>query len=228
MARCCTPLVFCLFAVLLAGCRVCSAELACSNANTLLGMKKLTERDKQLLLDLHNNYRDLIASGSLAEQPAAQNMLQLNWDDHAAQLAHRWASGCQFAHNTPENKDGSPMGQNLYIKMSTRAQNVNKTFSAWVKSMVKGWFDEVQLYAYGDSFSAQTGHYTQMVWAKTARLGCGYSYYLQDFWYVGYLVCNYSPAGNYVGQKPYRKGKINCEVHDLEPSTRYKNLCINK
>lgn len=42
-----------------------------------LGMKKLTERDKQLLLDLHNNYRDLIASGSLAEQPAAQNMLQL-------------------------------------------------------------------------------------------------------------------------------------------------------
>lgn len=79
--------------------------------------------------------------------------------------------------------DGSPMGQNLYIKMSTRAQNVNKTFSAWVKSMVKGWFDEVQLYAYGDSFSAQTGHYTQV---------SGHSWYLIYCKYIADLFLRWT------------------------------------
>jgi len=53
------------------------------------------------------------------------------------------------------------------------------------------------------------GHYTQVVWAKTRHVGCA----IQDcspltgaFSQGTYLVCNYGPAGNYVGQKPFLKG----------------------
>jgi pathogenesis-related protein 1 len=51
------------------------------------------------------------------------------------------------------------------------------------------------------------GQYTQLVWAETTRMGC-----YQNFCPAGtifpdvpgwYLVCHYSPHGNYYGDKPY-------------------------
>uniref|UniRef100_A0A171B052 Antigen-5-like protein n=1 Tax=Triatoma infestans TaxID=30076 RepID=A0A171B052_TRIIF len=103
-----------------------------------------------------------------------------------------------------------------------------------MKSMVRDWFREVKLYTFGNGFSSETGHYTQLVWANTAKLGCGYSYYKQidedgvTAWYAGYLVCNYSPAGNYIGEDPYIKGRVNCEGHGLVNSEKYPHLCVKK
>ena len=43
------------------------------------------------------------------------------------------------------------------------------------------------------------GHYTQIIWRNTRRVGCAFSRKgKQD-----YLVCRYHPAGNVVGRKPY-------------------------
>ena len=46
----------------------------------------------------------------------------------------------------------------------------------------------------------QCGHYTQIVWAATEDVGCGTSVCpsLGQVW-----VCNYQPAGNVEGQRPY-------------------------
>lgn len=54
------------------------------------------------------------------------------------------------------------MGQNIYMKMSIEKETLEKTFQRYIPEMVKGWYDEVELYNFGDSFSAATGHYTQV------------------------------------------------------------------
>jgi pathogenesis-related protein 1 len=46
---------------------------------------------------------------------------------------------------------------------------------------------------------AVCGHYTQVVWRSTRRLGCAVAHCADsEIW-----VCNYDPPGNYVGHRPY-------------------------
>lgn len=54
------------------------------------------------------------------------------------------------------------MGQNIYMKSSTEKGTLESSFKKYIPEMVKGWYDEVKLYNYGDPFSAATGHYTQV------------------------------------------------------------------
>lgn len=67
-------------------------------------------------------------------------------------------------------------------------------------SLVKMWYNEKNLYDYATGgFSHQTGHFTQLVWKGTKRVGCGYKTGPSGT----YLACNYDPPGNYEGA--YRK-----------------------
>uniref|UniRef100_A0A224XVU3 Putative salivary scp/antigen 5 protein n=1 Tax=Panstrongylus lignarius TaxID=156445 RepID=A0A224XVU3_9HEMI len=223
------PLVFSLLALALIGSLEASTQLACKNSNILLGIKKITKKDKEKLLDAHNRYRELVASGKSLGQPAAQNMLVLSWDDYAAQKAFSWASKCKLRPTRLKNKYNQTMGQNLYANMTTRNGDVNTTFNAWAGEMVKAWYDQVKVYNFGPDFSEKTGHYTQLVWATTSKLGCGYSYFKKgEHWHVGYLVCNYDSSGNKHNQPPYIKGKVNCKAHDLVRSRKYNHLCVEK
>nr|CAK6928344.1 unnamed protein product [Fasciola hepatica] len=46
-----------------------------------------------------------------------------------------------------------------------------------------------------------------VAWASSKALGCGYKNCLSNpsFLYGNAIVCNYGPAGNYNGQRPYEK-----------------------
>uniref|UniRef100_A0A224XJA0 Putative salivary scp/antigen 5 protein n=1 Tax=Panstrongylus lignarius TaxID=156445 RepID=A0A224XJA0_9HEMI len=229
MAKTHCHLVFSLLALAM----VRSLSAKCANANQLLGMKELTEKDKKALLEIHNKFRQLAASGkAFGSQPRAQNMLELTWDEHAARQAYDWASKCQWEHNQPKDENDNSLGQNLASKGSTKQLNVHKTFDKWMKGMVRAWYNEVNLYEFGSAFSAKTGHYTQLVWATTAKLGCGYSYYKEidggTTWYTGYLVCNYNPAGNWNEEDPYVTGNQNCSGFGLVKSKNYGALCVKK
>ncbi|KAI1706675.1 cysteine-rich secretory protein family domain-containing protein [Ditylenchus destructor] len=43
-----------------------------------------------------------------------------------------------------------------------------------------------------------------MAWAKTTKLGCGVQYCSDGGFTI--VVCNYSPAGNYINQLVYQAG----------------------
>lgn len=49
------------------------------------------------------------------------------------------------------------------------------------------------------------GHYTQIVWADTTKIGCGKIRYTDSNGSIRlYLICNYGPSGNYDGEPIYK------------------------
>lgn len=61
------------------------------------------------------------------------------------------------------------------------------------------WYNEVSSYNYNSpGFSMATGHFTQVVWNASTKLGMGLSVGAKGTYCVG----QYQPAGNYAGQFP--------------------------
>ena len=110
----------------------------------------------------------------------------LKWDEDLVQVSTEWLqnldtnNNCQMEHNWD-----SPLGENLM----------------WAPY---GWASEEEFYDY-DSNSCvpgeMCGHYTQIVWEATERVGCAMIICNNEEEYM--WMCNYDPAGNWVGEHPY-------------------------
>jgi hypothetical protein len=80
------------------------------------------------------------------------------------------------------------MGENLY----------KSTGSAGCGDASESWYAEVNDYIPNTPVGeeqAMVGHYTQMMWRSTEKLGCGSAN--GGEW--NYVVCRYFPAGNMMG-----------------------------
>jgi hypothetical protein len=118
------------------------------------------------------------------------------WDNalgsSAAAYAQQLAISNRFQHSDRKARKG--VGENLW--MGTRG-----VFS--VERMVGDWVSERGLFVPG-TFPAVTrtrnwadvGHYTQIIWPTTTRVGCAIASNAR----TDYLVCHYSPAGNIDGR----------------------------
>jgi hypothetical protein len=76
-------------------------------------------------------------------------------------------------------------------------------------------------------FSVVTGHYSQMIWADTNRVGCGFTSYRDNGTLETNLyVCNYGPAGNFIGLPSYKVGRpcSQCPTNTACGS-RFTHLC---
>lgn len=128
---------------------------------------------------------------------AQAGVAPLAWDNglgnSAAYYAQRLALTNTFQHSDRKARRG--VGENLW--MGTRG-----AFS--VERMVSDWASERRMFSAGifpavsrTGNWADVGHYTQIVWPTTTRVGCA----LASNGRADYLVCHYGPAGNIDGRR---------------------------
>nr|XP_025846627.1 peptidase inhibitor 16 [Vulpes vulpes] len=153
----------------------------------------LTEDEKRAMVELHNLYR------SQASPPAA-DMLQMRWNEELAAFAKAYAKQCVWGHN----KERGRRGENLFA-ITGHGLDVPLAMEEWHHER-----EHYNLSAATCDQGQMCGHYTQVVWAKTERIGCG-SHFCEKLQGVEetnihLLVCNYEPPGNVKGKKPYEEG----------------------
>jgi hypothetical protein len=121
-------------------------------------VQALTAAEKQQWVELHNNARSVVV-------PTASDMVALVWDDTIAIVAQAYANKCMYGHNP--NLGTLKYGENIAAGTGSFVRNA---------SMQMWNDDEKPSYTYSTNTCAPgkvCGHYTQVVWAKSVRFGCG-------------------------------------------------------
>ncbi|XP_067656171.1 uncharacterized protein [Haliotis asinina] len=175
---------------------------ACLQPSPVVKKSGVSEDDKKVIIDEHNRYRSGV-------QPPATNMLKVYWNEELALIAQAWASNCKVEHDAMSHRNIPGVYQ--------IGQNWAKDYPHWSDS-IAAWHSEVKDFTYnGSNVPDKVGHYTQLVWADTTRVGCGFAKCNTTLFYV----CNYAPAGNRGGYKiPYKKGTPAAECKQKD-----NNLC---
>jgi hypothetical protein len=135
------------------------------------------------IFTVHNAYR------------AIHQVAPLTWDRGLANGSSTWAMQCIWAHDN--SSEAQNHGENLYV------QSYFAPTAAGLSMAAEAWYGEVKNYDYSNpSFSVSTGHFAQIVWKATLRIGCAYSACQPSTFIIPggiFVVCRYSPPGNVQG-----------------------------
>ncbi|MEO6117735.1 MAG: CAP domain-containing protein [Methylotenera sp.] len=148
------------------------------------------------IITTHNKWRaEVGVTQKLSYSPALATAAQA-WVDKLART-----NNCQMRHSKPSGH----YGENLYwasaVTWSDGRKELQKVSS---KQVANNWASEKAHYDYASNQCTQgemCGHYTQMVWRTTTKVGCGMAICAdsqEQIW-----ACQYKPAGNWVGKRPY-------------------------
>ncbi len=137
-----------------------------------------------------------VAAGDRAEFMRIHNQARasvgvppLEWSQELASFAQEWANRLA-RRGQLEHRSGNSYGENLAYGTELSAA-----------AAANLWLQERAAYDGGPIASrniSAVGHYTQMIWRSTTRVGYGIARVGSNI----YVVANYAPAGNVVGQRP--------------------------
>ncbi|CAO2187873.1 unnamed protein product [Urochloa humidicola] len=144
--------------------------------------------EKQEFLSLHNDARREVGVEDVV------------WDETVAAFARAYAArragDCSVVHS-----------ENAERWMLNYGENIAGVSSLTVAGAVQMWVREKQYYdsasgmcMIGRPEELKCGHYTQVVWRNTKAIGC--ARVMCDNGGI-FITCNYSPAGNVIGQRPF-------------------------
>jgi pathogenesis-related protein 1 len=179
--------------LLAAGVAVVVAILAAAAQGPIGGPQKLTRDEEEQIVRAHNQWR------------AKVGLLPLRWGAELASRAQNRAEslaahGCAVEHGLLPRD----IGENIFRVQPLRAAGRPDAMAGIAPSqVVDTWGSESADYSYARNTcmaDRQCGHYTQIVWQSTEEVGCGRAICrsLGQVW-----VCNYRPAGNLEGHRPY-------------------------
>jgi Cysteine-rich secretory protein family len=131
----------------------------------------------------------------------AMGIAPLQWDERLATDAAAWAEHLTrvgYLTHSPDNPyDDDPQGENLWAGTSGHYG---------LEAMVGLWIAEKRNFKSGvfpDNSRTgnleDIGHYTQLVWRSTGKVGCALARGRGD----EFLVCRYSEGGNVIGERPF-------------------------
>lgn len=155
----------------------------------------LTQEQRQCVLNRHNDWR--LRCGS---EPLSYDM---NLEAHAQQWANDLA-GRRYWGPSPHNANRTlPMlsgdvGENIARGKGSGA--IGAPVEQHLQSSVDDWAMEFKAHNFTTHKSQGTGHFTQVVWRATKKMGCGFARIVMPEpggWYW-VCVCNYHPSGNVV------------------------------
>lgn len=149
---------------------------------------KVPQEDAQLALDFHNKVRKDVGTSPLEWSAQLARYAQA-WADHLAKDGN-----CKMQHRPHDGKWKQIHGENIFWGSSSEYN---------AKDASETWYSEIKDYKHGvltNSNWYATGHYTQMVWKTTTKVGIAQAVCPNG---AIIIVGNYDPAGNYLGEKAY-------------------------
>jgi hypothetical protein len=140
-------------------------------------------------LDAHNDAR------------AREGLPALVWDGELSQIAADWGAGCADSDGNGliDHNDGRSESYDTYVGENIYASSG----MASGPDAVASWMSEEADYDQGScSCSGVCGHYTQVMWRQTERLGCALIE-CPNHRFPSAIICNYAPGGNVGGECPF-------------------------
>merc|ERR1711962_85060 len=141
-------------------------------------------------LEEHNRLRALHQDTPPLELRAKLNVDAQAWAD---KLTNDWSGVGSPCDAMIHDKNRGAQGENIAVN------SAEDRIAACVQA-TKEWWDEIKDYHYDDLDSnifKQIGHFTQVVWSDTSKLGLGVSQMKNGDWLV---VGRYLTSGNYSGK----------------------------
>ncbi len=150
-------------------------------------MSSVQDQLTRVMLAAHNDARKAVGTPNL--------VLDADLNRQALEYAQQMARTGSFQHSASSTRPNQ--GENLWAGTAGRFTH---------EQQAAGWIDERRYYIH-DRFPyvsttgrwQDVGHYTQIIWRDTTRLGCG----IATGGNRDYVVCRYSAPGNVSGQFAY-------------------------
>jgi len=120
------------------------------------------------------------------------------WDESLAANAEAYALQLANANIIEHSNSLGNQGENLYRISANKIQPFENAAFFWYREI--GLFDYSAPYLYNVYGAAGVGHFTQMVWVTSKRVGCAGAKIQNGRTITSYYVCRYTPAGNRLGQ----------------------------
>ncbi|XGW02135.1 hypothetical protein V3C99_014298 [Haemonchus contortus] len=173
--------------------------IVCPNDN---GM---TDEVRWMFVNTHNKLRSRTAQGKSKNAPRfggfapkAARMLKVSYDCAMEANMMKWAKQCHFYHPPPAYRNY--WGQNIYMMGDPY---YNFTWPSIAETAVISWWQELQVFGVPENNIVvapdehKTGHYMQVVWQWTYKIGCAINYCTKNKpWPWTIAGCNYYPSGD--------------------------------
>jgi len=175
---------------------------------------QLTQTEQDAIVSAHNKLRNSLEDCS--------DMTPLMWDTDLASVAQTYLNGLDGP-SWPHNGDRTSqyataggsgyVGENIAMGTNTAAADAPDMWTTtqiagtcseqsnwWTTYAAQNGLNEDTQYATGGcSRTSTVGHYTQVLWSATTRVGCGKREGVPMPWggSGNVIMCNYNPGGNY-------------------------------